>query len=390
MRASLKQSVRDLLFDQPNDNEHKEEKQSARQDDAAFNYKFLDNTPYNMVNPLVLAICISNYDGDKFDNLKGVKQDMNTLKALWKGTFGFEMITNKINKKTNEYHVEDLQFWTKLDEARYTLNKRNDEKNDSDSDSGNNSGCDNKKDRYDGLIFVFAGHGYKAGIFTSDGKRIQMEKIKKHFSSKNVPSLKDSPKIFVIDACRHDRRLLPFEDDTLYRDPNFNEERGGNERLAKFKFYHPYVNMLEVYGNTRGYSVLGNDKKGGSLVLVLSKYLTHAHNSDNNKNKSKYNKYSKYGDMTFQQILNGMKRELHKTTGGNQTIELHDTLLYDIKFGKGCDDQGSDYDAVDINIGPCNNGTYPNQVFTIAMFKFCLNCIIAFVGLCFARIIYRY
>ena len=127
------------VTDQPNDNEDKEEKQLARQDGAAF--KFLDNTPYNLINPLVLAICISAYDDNKkFKNLKGAKKDMDTLKKLWKDTFGFEMISNKINKKTNEYHVEKSQFFTKLDEARYKLKKRNDEKdNSSDSDSSDKS-----------------------------------------------------------------------------------------------------------------------------------------------------------------------------------------------------------------------------------------------------------
>ena len=346
MSAFLPQSVADLQFGLPNDNEHKEEKQSARQDGGARAFKFLDNTAYNMVNPLVLAICISAYDSDKLENLKGAKKDMDTLKKLWKDTFGFEMITNKINKKTSEYHLTKAQFETKLDVARVKLKTRNDEKDNSDSEQ--NSININKKDGYDGLIFVFAGHGYTDGIFTSDGQRIPLKTIKKHFSSKNVPSLKDSPKIFIIDACRFSGQLLPFEDNTLYKDPHFNEKRG-NKQLPKFKFYHPYVNMLEVYGNTRGYSVAGNDKKGGSLITVLSEYLSHAYNSD----------------MTFQQILNGMKRELHKNTGGNQTIEIHDTLLYDVKFNKGHDQVSHAAD-----IAPNSNGTYVNQFFHCLNFVF--------------------
>ena len=37
-----------------------------------------------------------------------------------------------------------------------------------------------------------------------------------------------------------------------------------------------------------------------------------------------------------------MKRDLHKTTNGLQTIEIHDTLLYDviITFNKGDDESG--------------------------------------------------
>ena len=325
-----------LVTGQPSENEHK--------DDAAV--KFLDNTSYHyMVNALVLAICISAYDGKKFKNLNGVKKDMDTLKKLWKDEFGFEMICNKIDKKTSEYHVTEEEFFAKLRNASGKINIRNDKQNDSgDSDNSNNNGTNNNtKNKYDGLIFVFAGHGYKDGILASDCKRIQLEKIKEHFSSQNVPSLRDLPKIFIIDACRYTGVNLPFEN--RYRDLNFNESRGGNEKLPKFEYYHPYVNMLEVYGNTRGYNVVGNDEKGGSLVLVLSKYLSHAHRSSNNNN----NNNSKYSDMTFQQILHGMKRELHKKTHGLQTIEIHDTLLYDVKFNK-------DYDHASHP-----GGTYVNQ-----------------------------
>ena len=64
----------------------------------------------------------------------------------------------------------------------------------------------------------------------------------KHFSSINVLSLKDSPKIFIVDASG----MLSCLEDMLYVDPNFNEARGGNEQLHKFKFHHPHLNMLEL------------------------------------------------------------------------------------------------------------------------------------------------
>ena len=315
MSALSTQSFADLQSAQPNDTE---QKQSASQDDEIF----LGNTAYNIVNPLVLAICISAYDSDRFKTLPGAKKDMESLIKLFKDTFGFDMISNKISKKTNEYRVSESKFFKKLDETRLKLSAKKDNNSDSDSDS-DSSGSDsdkNDKKKYDGLIFVFAGHGYEDGIFTSDGKRIRITKIKTHFSSKNVPLLKDSPKIFIIDACRHASGMLPFLDNMLYRDPSFDALRGGSEQLLQFKFYHPFVNMLQVFGNTRGYSVYSSVERGGSLVSLLSKYLTHFYKGKNINN------------MRFQQILNAMKRELHKTTGGNQTIEINDTLLYDIQF----------------------------------------------------------
>ena len=307
----------DLQSTQPNDAEQKEKKESASQGDVPF----FPPKPYNIVNPLVLVICISVYDDEKFETLPGAKKDMETLIKLFKDTFGFDMISNKISKKRNGYHVTESGLLTKLQKTAVKLTEKKDNNGDSDSDTDSDSeNNDNKK--YDGLIFVFAGHGYEDGIFTSDGKQISLKEIKTYFSSKKVSLLKDSPKVFIIDACRNESGNSPWVDGLLYKNPHFNEVRGGNEQLKQFKFYHPFVNMLEVFGNTRGYSVYASDERGGSLISLLSKHLTYFYNSDNSNNNN----------MTFLQILNAMKLELHKTTNGHQTIEINDTLLYDIKF----------------------------------------------------------
>lgn len=42
---------------------------------------------YVMQNALVLIICISKYDSDEYDDLKGAVRDMDALKRLWVNFF---------------------------------------------------------------------------------------------------------------------------------------------------------------------------------------------------------------------------------------------------------------------------------------------------------------
>ena len=93
-----------------------------------------------------------------------------------------------------------------------------------------------------------------------------------------------------------------------YKDANCNELRGGNEQLPQCEYYHSSVNMLEEYGNTRGYNVMGNDEKGGSLILILSKYVGHVQNSNNN---------SKYSDL---------KSTRNKQQESQSLEKIHDAL----------------------------------------------------------------
>ena len=273
---------------------------------------------YVMQNALVLIICISKYDSDEYDDLKGAVRDMDALKRLWGKFFCFKIMSNDNNSSqnnnkddtiANKYYVSENDLRLKLTQAKCRL-----------LDSNNNG------DNFDRFIFVFSGHGYKDGIVTSDTKKIQMNEIAKSFSAKEIPLFKDKPKIFIVDACRTSRGIIPAFDidekeDTRYKVEYRSERDDGND----FKFYHPLSNTLTIYGNTQGYAVSGSEQ-GGSLITIMTDYLIQCVMKDKNANKDQKGN-GILSRKTFHQLLNPIKIELHKKQGGNQTLEINDTLL---------------------------------------------------------------
>ena len=266
-------------------------------DDAKSNDSDTSNDDkYVMSNPLVLIICISKYDGcTKYDlvNLKSVKIDMLKMQNLWKGQFNYYVINNDMTN--NEYFVDHDTLFGKIDEAKVLLR--------------------NKNLKFDGFIFIFSGHGYRDGIFTSIGEKIQLDRIEKQFSPLNIKSFKDCPKIFIIDACRSTQPALPM-DERLKVEIKQDTEIKGIKNENTTRFYHPLSNMIEICGNTRGYSVSGSDK-GGSLIgeieKTFDKYIT--------KKSDIFNK------KTFQQLFNPIKKSLHTNQFGNKIIDFRDTWV---------------------------------------------------------------
>ena len=105
---------------------------------------------------------------------------------------------------------------------------------------------------------------------------------------------------------------------TKYKNEQYGQEiKGAPEQ---FKFYHPHANVLEIYGNTSGFSTFGSEESGGSLISPLSNHL----NVSENVLKKR----------TFQQLLHPVQVEVHKNSGGNQNVQIYDTTLgYDLYLG---------------------------------------------------------
>ena len=149
-------------------------------------------------NGLVLNICISKYGQNGFSDLEGPKHDMNKLIDLWENRFGYKMICNDFNPNILGYYVSKKDFLEKLDECRKLLRSNDNSYN------------------YDGLIFVFSGHGYETSIVTSDSEYVSIDAIKRYFAANEIEKFKDKPKIYIFDCCRNmnGRPSLPFEDDS--------------------------------------------------------------------------------------------------------------------------------------------------------------------------------
>lgn len=263
---------------------------------------------YKMKNGLVLIICITKYIADKYDNLQSPKYDMDKLKDLWQNKFGYHVICNEINPKyNNEYYVTKDKFMEKLDEVRLELRK------------------EDKK--YDGLILNYSGHGFKRSIVMSDGTLVKVRDIKTHFSAKNISIFKDKPKIYIFDACRSNddpKKAYPFmedEDPRLMIDEKEFELKGNKQNKIQ-RFYHPFLNVCEIYGNTDGYGVSGGKRDGGSLIVPLTKHLSYF--VDKHKKTNILNKKS------FRQLLNPVRIDVHSDQFGNQAVEISDTFCFEL------------------------------------------------------------
>ena len=103
---------------------------------------------------------------------------MNKLIDLWQNKFDYKIICNDYDKMMMGYYVSKNDFLQKLDQCRMELRSN--------------------KNNYDGLIFVFSGHGYRTSIVTSDSLYVSIDKIKRHFGAKQIEKLKDKPKIYMM------------------------------------------------------------------------------------------------------------------------------------------------------------------------------------------------
>ena len=273
---------------------------------------------------------MSKYDEKSgFSDLSGVEKDMQRLHDLFKTTCKYQVICNQatnIDEKNKDFYLD-------TDSLNEMLQKTKDELENNNNNNNNNN--NKSKSNYDGLIVVFSGHGYQDGIITSDGEEHDLrEKIKRFFNAVNVPCLADRPKIFIIDACRREHdKLFPNKDDNQLQVKHVkgkikNGKSQNNACIFEYEWYHPFVNVLEIYGNTPGNSAGANKKRGSLMIMLFSKYMeeyftkikTMGIESDDDNQETCING----------EILMPMKYNMHKISDGNQVIEVNDTLLYNL------------------------------------------------------------
>ena len=97
-----------------------------------------------------------------------------------------------------------------------------------------------------------------------------------------------------------------------------SEIRGNNNNTnGSSQWYHPLSNMIEIFGNTRGYSVSSGSSTGGSLITEI--YQTFG----------KYISQEKeiFDEQTFLQLFNPIKKALHNKQYGNQVVKIEETLI---------------------------------------------------------------
>jgi len=246
---------------------------------------FINNNKINdkiIKNPLVIGICISNYNGN--NNLDGPKKDKTNLKKLC------QIYNYQYHDIKNDYITKN-DFLSFLDFIQNILK--------------------NNKENYDSFIMFFSGHGNKNCIYTSDIESCQIIDIKQKFCGEILNNFINNPKIFIFDSCRGNNIINPIKKD------NYGITKSLN---------HPYENFLEIYGNPLNYVSLDTQDNGGLLIDTICYILTNTIENNNNI----LNKYN------FNDLIIFMTHYLLNISNKKMIIEINSTLTYNIKCFEKC------------------------------------------------------
>eukprot|EP01084_Bolivina_argentea_P250404 419513_1 len=236
-------------------------------------YQTVDNIkePYVMRNPYVLAICIGDYK-KATDNKqrKGVQEDIKNIKKIFgagENGYNFDLFGPGFSddKHPNLIAVTKKDFDLYIARARKTLRIRS-------------------NDSYDGLIFIFSGHGTEIV-----GDKIENSSFPViHFSpkrNKGTPpkitvadlirnfvnsdggeglgqAFVGKPKIFIIHACRTWTDSMYINIHIVRNTPNPIEIPGNG--------FHPDDDCLLIQSNTAGYPSERNIKSGSRLITAIT------------------------------------------------------------------------------------------------------------------------
>jgi len=224
-----------------------------------------DQKSITMVNPLIVSICIEDYrcrkcingqSHDKCPNRKGCDTDIRNIKQTFRG---YDMIPNKTK------YVEKSDYDKIIAKTRKILS--------------------NKHHKYDGLIFIFSGHGgaaadnYSSVLCLSPNKQgytvaIPVKDVLDEFRNDVLgEAFVGKPRIYFIQACRGDAdpKIIEADDD---QKSNQHDGTGTNLKKKKKKTkYHPDVDTILVQSNTQGYFSYRHAKTGSILITAVKECL---------------------------------------------------------------------------------------------------------------------
>ncbi|ETO12077.1 hypothetical protein RFI_25300, partial [Reticulomyxa filosa] len=231
-------------------------------------------------NAIVIMIAISEYnDNDKWKNLKNVRDiDVINFQQLFEQELKYEFVCNKESKMDKE----DVQEFLNHLITNHTLHK-------------------NKK-QYDAMIMIISGHGDDGDVLvTSDGKNIPIDELRRSFDCNRMESLKDCPKIFIIDACRG--QSIPKS--------HVIEWKGNDKTIERYG--HTDDGFLTIWSTTKGYKVAN--------FSLFSKCMT----------KTVVSMYK--NGCSLHQMMKIVRRDIQDSSGGEwYCVQIEDTTTYDIFF----------------------------------------------------------
>ncbi|XP_007531716.2 caspase-14-like [Erinaceus europaeus] len=165
-------------------------------------------------------------------NRPGAHRDI-TLMKEWLGQCQFE--------QTSCIDPEKMEFLEQITLFRDGLNEIKEE-----------IGC---------CLIILMSHGEKGFIKSKDGDKISLEDIFEMFNNKNCPALQEKPKIFIIQACRGERRDNGVETDD---EPMDSDDISEKKRLPTFSDY------FIIYPTQADHVALRHPRNGSVMIEAMN------------------------------------------------------------------------------------------------------------------------
>ena len=325
---------------------------------------------YYIRDPLVIVMCIGDYDKGVMPSLIGVTQDyLNSIYSFYH-LFGYSVVYQ--NKHTNK--VEYLKNSKQTTSQNKTQRKKNKfsfhecKENvktrwteDEIADFSENVQKKVVANKHDRCIFIVSAHGETEGvILDSEGEEVSLGLLFAKFNGKYCPYLVDKPKIIFVDACRGSMKAQPINTVNLQikatdhetdnksnvnndaktnsitkitkenKSPAMIDAKHVNDKNSEItknmirindKYYHEQSNFRYIYGNPEGYSAPDGGSKGGYLIRGMKRVFS---NTKISLNKN------------LDEIVNKIRNEVHILvgTGTQAAVEDVNTMTYKIMFEK--------------------------------------------------------
>ncbi|XP_026352552.1 caspase-14-like isoform X1 [Ursus arctos] len=122
-------------------------------------------------------------------------------------------------------------------------------------------GLNESKDDVGCCLVTLMSHGEKGFIKMEDGEKVSLEDIFEMFNNKNCPALQEKPKIFIIQACRGEKRDCGVETDD---EPMESDDISEKRRLPTFSDY------FIIYPTQADHVALRHPRTGSVMIEAMS------------------------------------------------------------------------------------------------------------------------
>ena len=121
-------------------------------------------------------------------------------------------------------------------------------------------GLNEIKDGVGCCLVTLMSHGEEGFLKMNNGEKVSLESIFEMFNNKNCPALQEKPKIFIIQACRGERRDIGVETD----DEPMDSDDVSEKRLPTFSDY------FIIYPTRAAHVALRDPHTGSVMIRAMS------------------------------------------------------------------------------------------------------------------------